>query len=289
MGIFLGCGGLGGIFMGPAMMQLINTRGWRFTYLVMSGLVLIFAIILPSVLLMNKPQDLGQVPDGPDGGKPSPAGQSGLRKVGYKTPVDFTAEEAIRTRCLWLLITYFCMNMLAMGALMTHMVAHLFDLGINSAVAAFALSVMTGVMTFAQFSTGFVGMRFSMLSIAVSGEILKIIGVGILVSTGSVPIVFVAMVVLGMGFGAAMVAMMNIFPNYFGLSYYPKIMGLARLFWAFVGGAGAPLAGLIRETTGSYLLAYKLAIVVLVLGLICLAFAKPPVHASLKKSEPAVA
>jgi MFS family permease len=142
----------------------------------------------------------------------------------------------MRTRCLWLLIAYFCMNMLAMGALMTHMVAHLFDLGINSAVAAFALSVMTGVMTFAQFCTGFVGMRFSMLAIAVSGEVLKIIGVVILISTGSVPVVFVSMVVLGMGFGAAMVATMNIFPNYFGLSNYPKI-GF-RKARAFVGGAG---------------------------------------------------
>ena len=287
LGIFLGCGGLGGIFMGPAMMHLINTRGWRFTYLAMSGLVLIFAIIIPSALLKNKPQDLGQVPDGPDGAKASPAGPSGPRNVGSKTSVDFTASEAMRTRCLWLLVAYFCMNMLAMGALMTHMVAHLLDLGIDSALAAFALSVMTGVMTFAQFGTGFVGMRFSMISIAISGEILKIIGVVILISIGSIPGVFVSMVVLGMGFGAVMVATMNIFPNYFGLSNYPKIMGFVRLFWAFVGGAGAPLTGLIRETTGSYLLAYKLAIVVLVLGLMCLVFTKPPIHPSLKESGPA--
>jgi MFS family permease len=288
LGIFLGCGGLGGIFMGPAIMHLIQTRGWRFTCLVISGLVLVFAVFLPAILLKNRPQDLGQVPDGPDSGsKVLPAGQPGPRRVGHKTSVDFTAGEAMRTRCLWLLIAYFCMNMLAMGALMTHMVAHLFDLGIQSAVAAVALSVMTAVMAFAQFGTGFVGMRFSMISIAISGEILKIAGVVILLSTGSVPIVFVSMVVLGMGFGSVMVAMMNIFPNYFGLSSYPKIMGFARLFWAFIGGAGAPLAGLIREATGSYFLAYELAIVVLVLGLTCLIFAKPPVHPTLKMPQPA--
>ena len=50
------------------------------------------------------------------------------------------------------------------------------------------------------------------------------------------------MVILGLGFGAAMASTMNISLNYFGIAGYPKIMGTARMFWAFVGGAGAPLA-----------------------------------------------
>jgi MFS family permease len=285
LGIFLGSGGLGGIFMGPAMMWLINTRGWRFTYLCMSGMVLLFAIILPALLIKNRPQDLGQIPDGPDRPQSESNRASLPRRVGYKTPVDFTAKEAMRTPTFWFLIAYFCMNMLAMGALMTHQVAYLFDIGISAALAAIAGSIMTGVMSFAQFGTGYLGMRFSMLSIAVSGEICKLIGVAILVSTQELSVVFVAMAVLGMGFGAAFVATMNIFPNYFGLSNYPKIMGTARVFWAFIGGAGAPLAGLIRERTGSYLLAFYLAIGILAVGLICLAFAKPPMHPLLKKQE----
>ncbi len=286
LGIFLGSGGLGGIFMGPAMMALITRQGWRFTYMVMAVMVLVVSVILPLCLIKNKPQDLGQVPDGPEGGKAQTTGYVGPRKAGYKTPVDFTAREAMQTRCFWLLVAYFCFNMMAMGGLLTHMVAHLLDIGISAAVAAAALSVMTGVMTGAQFGTGYVGMRYTMLSIAISGEVLKIIGVVILISTQSVTVVFLSMIVLGMGFGAVMVATMNIFPNYFGLSNYPKIMGYARFFWAFVGGAGAPVSGLIRETTGSYLGAFQMAIAILAAGLLCLVFAKPPVHPSLKKPEP---
>jgi MFS family permease len=282
LGIFLGSGGAGGIFMGPAMMALINKQGWRTTFVIMSGMVLLFAVILPAILIKNSPQDLGQNPDGPDGLKAQVKRKKVPPKAAYKTPVDFTAKEAMRTRSLWLLIAYFCFNMLAMGALMTHMVAHLLDIEISATLAALALSVMTAVMTLAQFASGFVGMRFSMHSIAIGGEVLKVIGVMILISTQNLPIIFVSMVVLGMGFGSVMLATMNIFPNYFGLSSYPKIMGFARFFWAFVGGAGAPLAGLIRESTGSYIPAYQAAIVVLAVGLICLIFAKAPVHPSLK-------
>ncbi|HSW39841.1 MAG TPA: MFS transporter, partial [Acidobacteriota bacterium] len=116
-------------------------------------------------------------------------------------------------------------------------------------------------------------------------EVLKLLGIVIILFAATLPLVFVYMVVLGLGFGAVMAATFNMIPNYFGISCYPKIMGFIRLFWTFVGGAGAPLAGFIRENTGSYIPAFKGAIVVILIGLICLIFARPPVHPRLKKTE----
>jgi len=282
LSIFLGAGGAAGMVMGPAIMEMIEKAGWRVTVLVIAVLVLLFAVILPAVFIRNKPQDLGQLADGPDKpgsegkGKPLPP------RAAYKTPVDFTAAEALRTRALWLLIAYFSLNMLAMGALMTHQIAYLLDIGVLAALAGLALSVMSAMMTLMQFSVGWIGKTYSMHSIAIGGEAFKVLGLAVLISTQSLTFVFIYMIILGLGFGAAMAATMNIFPNYFGISNYPKIMGTARLFWAFVGGAGAPLAGYIRETTGSYLPAFRVAIVVVAAGLICLIFAKAPVHPSLK-------
>jgi len=291
LGVFLSSGGVGGMILGPVIMSLIGSQGWRFTYLFIAALVLVFAIIVPSIFIRNKPEEMGQVPDGPDkaGTSHSEKKKAAVPKGIYKTPVDFTTKEAMRTPSLWFLIAYFCMSMLAMQALMTHLIAYLFDISISATIAATVMSVMTGVMTFAQLGSGFLGMKFSMLSIAVSGEVLKVIGIIILVSTSTVPMVFMAMVLFGMGSGCAFVAIMNIFPNYFGLSSYPKIMGFARLFWAFVGGAGAPLAGLVRDEIGTYIPAFQGAVVVLILGVIFLVFARPPAHPSLKNPVQAVA
>lgn len=283
LGIFLGSGGAGGIFMGRGIIELIERFGWRATCLIISLLILLFMTLLPAILIKNKPQDLGQVPDGPDDSKTPAKSQAVPRKAGYRTPVDFTLGEALRTRSLWLLIAYFCMNMLAMGALMTHQIAYLYDIGISASLAGWALGLMSGFMTFSQFGAGFLGTRFSMLSIAIGAEVLKIAGVAILLLTKSQPFVFVYMVVLGLGFGAVMVATMNMFPNYFGVSNYPKIMGFVRFFWAFIGAAGAPLAGLIRDMTGSYIPAFQAVIALIAIELICLIFAKAPVHPSLKE------
>jgi MFS family permease len=287
LSIFLGAGGAAGMVMGPAIMKMIEQAGWRATVLAISILVLLFSVILPAIFIRNKPQDLGQLPDGPDKQGSEAGSKPSLQKAADKTPVDFSATEAMRTRSFWLLIAYFCFNMLAMGALMTHQVAYLLDIGIIATLAGFAMSVMSAMMTLSQFSVGWIGRRYSMHSIAVGGEVFKILGLGVLIFTHSLAFVFVYMVILGLGFGAAMAATFNIFPNYFGISNYPKIMGTARLFWAFVGGAGAPLAGYIREMNGSYLPAFRVAIVVVAAGLICLIFAKAPVHPSLKKDSAA--
>lgn len=291
LGIFLSSGGVGGMVLGPTIMHLIGSQGWRYTYMVMAFLILVFAIILPGIFIRNKPEEMGQVPDGPgiSGAAESEKKKKATKMAGYKTPVDFTATEAMRTWSLWFLIAYFSLSMLALQGLMTHLVAYLFDISISASIAAIISSVMMGVMTFAQFGSGFIGMRFSMQSIAISGEVLKVIGIIILVSTSSIPIVFLAMILFGMGSGCAIVAVMNIFPNYFGLSSYPKVMGFARLFWAFVGGAGAPLAGLVRDAIGSYIPAFQVAVVILIMGVICLFFARPPVHPTLKNPAQAVA
>jgi len=286
LGLFLGIGGFGGIGMGPSIQASINAYGWRHTFLIISLLVLVFAVIIPAIFIRNKPEDKGQVPDGPDRSKTSAGDRKPMPpKAAYKTPVDFTVGEAMRTRCFWLLVAYFSMNMLAMNAVMPVQMPHLKDIGIDSIVAAFALSVMVSVMSFSQFGTGFIGIKFSMHSIAICAEIIKAIGLIILVTTRSLPFVFVYMVILGLGFGAFIVAMMNILPNYFGAKYYPKIMGNARLFFAIIGSAGAPIAGHIKDITGSFIPAFQGAIVIIIVGIVFLSLARPPVHPSLKTSQ----
>ena len=284
LSLFLGSGGFVGIFTGRAIIWAIETYGWRNTALILSSLILLLAVILPGIFIRNKPRDLEQLPDGPES-ETEGKGKTIPPKTAYRTPVDFTAKEAIRTRCLWLLVAYFCLNMLAMGAIMPNQIVYLSDIGMSRAVASLALGAMSGFMAFSQLSVGFISKRFSMHAIAVFGEILKLTGLVILILTKSQPFVFFYMIVLGLGFGFAMAATMNIYPNYFGATHYPKIMGTVRLFWTFIGSAGAPLAGHIRDISGSYLTAFQGAVAITALGLMCLIFARAPVHPSLKEPK----
>ena len=103
--------GISGTVMTPSLMGMIHTVGWRNTYLIIAAIVLTLSVIVPAIFLKNKPEDMGQVPDGPVSAKPEKADAEALAyKNVYKTPVDFTAREAIRTRTMWLLVGYGTMS-----------------------------------------------------------------------------------------------------------------------------------------------------------------------------------
>jgi MFS family permease len=110
------------------------------------------------------------------------------------------------------------------------------------------------------------------------------LGFGTTLFAQSLTTVFAYCIILGIGFGIQGIAMGNLFPDYFGRSEFPKIMGYTTPVTTIGSSLGAPIAGYIRDSTGSYLPAFQVCLAMLVLGFLCIIFAKPPVHPSLKNS-----
>ncbi len=281
--------GLSGLIFSPLLMTMITTYGWRPTCRIVAAVVFVCCVLLPGLLLKNKPADLGQVPDG----RPSwraeemKAGKA-PKKRPYTTPVDFTAKEALRTPALWLLVIYGTLMFFTMNGLMPNQIDFLRDVGISFKDASLAAGLLSAVMAVSSLGIGFLGLRFSMHSLAIGSMVFAIAGYITILFAGSMPVVLAYCIILGIGFGIQSIAMGNIFPNYFGVSEFPKIMGYTMPFNTIISSFGAPVASEIRHKMGSYMPAFQLSIVLLAVALICIIFAKPPVHPSLKKQpEPA--
>jgi len=277
--------GFSGVIMNPSIMALIEAVGWRNAYLILAVLGLIFCVIVPGLLIKNKPEDLGQVPDGPVSSKPGMA-QAGIARYRnlYKTPVDFTAKEALRTRTLWLLVVYGALQFLVMIGAGAIIIDFQFDIGISGRMAGLIQGVFSAVMGISQLGIGFLGLRYKMHSLAVASMAVCLTAFIVLVFAQSlpVPMMLAYSVFFGIGCGVQSIAMGNLFPDYFGRSQFPKIMGYTMPFNTFISSLGAPIAGFIRDTTGSYVPAFRLFLFLLVICLFCILFAKPPVHPSLK-------
>jgi MFS family permease len=281
LSILLTSGGLGGLVMVSFIMALINRYGWRYAYLVIAAFTLLLLVILPALLVKNKPEDLGQVPDGirADEGKAAGSSAMGIDAA----PVDFTAAEALRTASFWFLTLFGTCYMFGMQGFMLHQVAFLLDIKISSAIAAAAYSTFVGISAVGRLSIGFLGLKYPTRRLFILSTLLLISGMVLFLWSESLPMIFVSNSIVGLGMGAAYVAMMNIVPLYFGKTHYPKIMGFAMPFLTIIGSLGSPLTGWIRDITGSYMLAWKIAILVLIIGLISILLARPPVHPSLRK------
>ncbi len=275
--------GLGAIVFKPSLMILINTIGWRNTYLLTAAAVLLLCVISPALLLINRPEDLGQKPDGSTSPKTGRAIPVALPSPNlYRTPVDFTAKEAMKTPAMWLLIGFSVVQFAVLQVLMTHQFAFLDDIGIPRVKAALAAGILGPVMSISQLGVGFLGLKFRMHSLAVVSILIGIAGFTIMLFAQSMGIVILYNIVLGMGFGIQNIAMGNLLPDYFGRTEFPKIMGYTMPFTTFLSAFSAPAAGYMRDMAGSYIPAFQMSIALLVVGLILVVFARPPLHPSLR-------
>ncbi len=238
---------------------------------------------MPALLIKNKPEDLGQAPDGPVSAKPEGVKSGGpIYKSLYKTPVDFTAKEALRTRTLWLLVVYSALRFFVMMGVGAHIIAFQFDIGISPTTAGMIGGIFSAAMLISQLGIGFIGLRFKMHTLVVIAAFFGVAGFSFLLFANSVPLMLAYSIIYGISGGIGSVAVGNLYPDYFGRTEFPKIMGYTMPFNTFISSFGAIFTGFIRDITGSYVPAFRILFVLLVVSAICILFAKPPVHPSLK-------
>ncbi|MBN2420165.1 MAG: MFS transporter, partial [Deltaproteobacteria bacterium] len=162
VGIATAATGVTGMLVAPLILYLINSIGWRKTFLVFAGLIAIFCVILPALFIKNRPADLGQAPDGPLSERSESSSKKNNNKATYRTTVDFTAKEAFKTKTLWMLLIFYTLNYMIMNWVVTHQVTFMFDIGISSGMSGLVIGIMSTAMTIAQISAGLLALRINM-------------------------------------------------------------------------------------------------------------------------------
>lgn len=288
VGIATAATGVTGMLIAPLILYLINTIGWRHTFLVFAGLIMFFCVILPALFIKNRPGDLGQVPDGPRSRQSETSQKKVDKKATYRTPVDFTAKEAFKTKTLWMLLIFYTLNYMIMNWVVTHQVTYMFDIGISSGMTGVVIGVMSTAMTIAQITAGILAVKIRMQYIALAAIAILIAGLIIAPFAKSFSTVLLYATFFGIGFGINVLVLVNMLPNYFGISEYPKIMGYITPFNTIIGSISVPLAGHIRDIMGSYVPAFQISVIIMAIAFVCIMFAKPPVHPSLVKEGAAL-
>jgi cyanate permease len=264
--------------MVPIITAIINYSGWRSSYPVLAAMIFVLLVVLPGFLVVNKPEDMGQFPDGIQAVEKNESTTNKQNLNG--TPVDFTAAEAIRTSAFWYLTILATTFMIGIQGFMLHQMVFLDDINIPKVIASIACGLFVGVSAIGRLGTGFLGIRYPTKPLAIIAMLLLMLGLSIVLWAKTLPIVFLHNVLIGLGLGGTFAAIMNLMPLYFGKTYYPQIIGFALPFSTVPGSIGSPLTGWIRDVTGSYKLAWELAILILAIGFISLILARPPVHPS---------
>ena len=277
MSLILVSGGIGGLAFPPFISWLITNFGWQVSWSCLAGIHLVLAVVIGGILVRNKPEEMGQFPNGETslvaGG--TTADSAGASRV-YQTPVDWTVRAALGTRSLWLILACDLALWFSLSILTIHQVAYLQDRGFSSLMAASALGLMVGISIIGRLLFGILGTKFEGRYLIAACLACMFAGMIAIMNARTLPLVYTCSVLCGIGYGGMLVNIPVILGAYFGRTHYARILGwTAPILTVF--GAGSPvIAGLIFDTTGSYMLAFQAGIVLLGAGFILAFLARPP-------------
>ncbi len=249
-----------GIFItAPLTVLLINNIGWRST-LVVLGTVGGVVTVLVSFLMRRSPEDMGLLPDGdspdkvaPSKERPDQGNQQPQAARGAMAEYSWTRSQATHTFTFWKLSVAFGLTMFAGSTIGLFRIPHFVEQGISAQIVGYSLSVEALVAFAIVFPVGYALSRFQpryllvLSSMAMAGSYLTTM------FTTKVWHVFVANSLFGMGAASRGVLMNTLWPNYFGSRNIGKIRGLSVPITMAFSFAGAPIAGMVKDNTGSYL------------------------------------
>ncbi|UWG99014.1 MFS transporter [Dehalobacter sp. DCM] len=275
MSIALTGAGAGGFISGYVLNYIINTTGsWRNAWHFIT-VTCILTIILVAVLVVNRPEAIGQVPDGEDISDEPQAKKLRDSKV-YKTLTDVKVSDVMKDRRIWFILIALLALRFTYSMCIAHSILHLFDVGIPKAVAAMAVGTMTLFSVLGRLLPGTVIDKIEPRIVWFGGMVVFIIGfMNLMLATSSANAI-VFSILVGMGFGSSYVCSATMVGNYYGVNTFPSIMGI--IFPAqMIFGAFAPLlAGIIYDTTKSYVISFTFGLVIMIIGAIAVLLAVPP-------------
>jgi len=256
--------GVGALVLLPWLQTIISSEGWRASCWTMG--VVVLAILGPiNILVRRRPQDLGLLPDGRSG----EAGGGGMR-ARYRVVdaawagIEWTLARAMRTgRFWWIALGYFC-ALIAWYAVQVHQTRYLVEIGFSPLAAAWALGLVSAVAIPGQIGLGALSDRVGREWVWTAGCLGFAVSYAALIAMEHAPSDgLLYLMVFSQGFlGYALASVMGpIAFEIFEGPHYGAIFGMLTVALLGGGAAGPWIAGAIHDATGSYKLAFILAIV----------------------------
>jgi MFS family permease len=255
--------GVGGILLLPWLQSIILTDGWRASCRAI-GLLVLLAVAPLNLLVRMKPEDVGTMPDG-DVLLQSAADKRQASNIVDPAwvAIEWTLARAVRTtRFWWIVLGYFC-SLIAWYAVQVHQTKYLTEIGFTPLIAAWALGAVSVVGIPGQIILGALSDKIGrewVWTTGCAGFAVCYAALIALEHAASNSLLY--LMVLAQGFlGYALTSVMGpIVAEIFEGPHYGSIFGTITVALIGGGAAGPWIAGVIHDATGSYRLAFGLAI-----------------------------
>ncbi len=249
-----------GAMIGPVLTQsLISGQGWRGGYVAL-GLVSLVLTPLVAQVLRRNPERIGVRPYGEHHSPPDELAVETAKP-------NLSLGQAMRTSRFWLLGSMLFCIFFVHQMMMAHLAPHAIDIGIAPAAAATVVSAVGAANLVGRNLAGFLSDRAGARRYLTVSLLVMTLALVWLLLTKDLWMLFLFAVIYGVAQGGFPISHTLALGNVFGLRYLGAIMAGMMVMGSLGGSLGAPLAGSIFDSRGSYNTAFVIA---LVLGTVAL-------------------
>ena len=287
-------GAIGGVVFTMVASLVVESHGLKATWIAMGLVVLVFSVAPSLLLVAERPEDIGLLPDGeppdstdaekgagaivPVGVPDSPA--TVLARAQMTADTDsWTLGEAVRTKTFWLLVFMGFASFFVHTSIGVHMGAYFRDVGLGATSAALAVSLSWSVSAVGSLIWGWVTDRidvryaYSVMFLFQAGSTLYLIFVG-----GTLG-VFLASGLFGIVSAGTNVVPSVIYANYFGRPSLGRIRGLGEVGVLLGQATGPVIAGILFDLRGGYSTIFTAFVVLALVCSLLVLKARAPVKA----------
>jgi MFS family permease len=244
LGVMASGVGASGFFV-PLIVRLIDVYGWR-TTLIILGLGM-WALGIPlSFVIRDRPEQYGYLPDGASSVELIPKLE--IQDKG----VEIGLKEALKKRSFLYLCTAEAIRMIAVAAVIIHVMPYLGSVGVPRATAGLVAGAIPLFSIIGRFGFGWLGDVFDKKYVLVWTLFLMGLGMLAFCYVQVTGVVFLFLLLFAPGYGGGMVIRGAILREYFGRDSFGKMIGILMGFGSIGGIIGPTLAGWAFDTLGSY-------------------------------------
>jgi MFS family permease len=268
--------GVGAVVLLPWLQSIIERDGWRASCWFMGLLVLVVLGPL-NLFVRRRPQDIGLQPDGETQAAASTRAKANVVDPAW-VAVEWTLARAVRTARFWWIVLGFTCSLFAWYAVQVHQTKYLIEVGFSPLTAAWALGIVSVVGIPGQIGLGALSDRIGrewIWTVGCAGFAICYAALIALEHSPS-PVLLWLMVISQGSLGYALTSVMGpIVAEIFEGPHYGSIFGTLTVALIAGGAAGPWLTGVIHDATGSYRLAFVLAIACCVVSVLAVWIAAP--------------
>jgi MFS family permease len=274
-GICVSSLGLGGVIIPPLTTNLISSFGWQISCLILAGIIFLGAGVIGGIILVrDKPEDLGQYPDGID---PESTVKTETTDRSLEAgPARWTIGQALHHPTTWLIIVFYSANVFGLGMLTAHQVAYIQDLGFSAMAGATTVSVNSITNLCGTLIFGTLALKYNLRYLTCACLALMAVAMVILLTSKNLGQIYLFAALYGLGSGAFLTAETSIIGAYYGRNSFSRILGVVLPFVMVSQAVGPFVAGAIYDFTAGYTISFIIIVATLVVGIILCFLARPP-------------